>query len=164
LLAFITGRGNATRTEIETFYRQNIGKSLAAEVDARFNRVAFMVDINSATSYTCVLARDAKTGQYILSYESYFGTNVKSNKTLTAPTLEALLAEMRKNTADFSQTSIDNRIMGDLRTNSAIIAAADIPKDDPRYGTFTLSRAAGDAIFVNKTSPVPSHLLDQTKR
>jgi hypothetical protein len=37
---------------IEAFYRQNIGILVAAEVDARFNRVAFMIDnTTTRTSY-----------------------------------------------------------------------------------------------------------------
>jgi hypothetical protein len=111
MLAFITGRGNAARAEIEAFYRQNVGALIAAEVDAQFNRVGFMVD----RKYDVVLTRDAKN-QYVLSYERPSVEN--DDKTLTAPTLEALLAEMRKNTADFSQASIDT-----VRAQAALMPA-----------------------------------------
>jgi hypothetical protein len=33
ILQFITGRGNATRAEVEAFYRQNVGASIAGAVD-----------------------------------------------------------------------------------------------------------------------------------
>jgi hypothetical protein len=115
MLTFITGRGNAARAEIEAFYRQNIGALIAAEVDAQFNRVDFGLDVRGVGSYNVVLTRDAKN-QYILSYERPSVEN--DDKTLSAPTLEALLAEMRKNTADFSQTSIDT-----VRAQAALMPA-----------------------------------------
>jgi hypothetical protein len=55
-------------------------------------------------------------------------------------------------------SGLSDRIMGDLRTNSAIIAAADIP-DDPRYGIFSLTKAAGDAVFAKKTAPATGLLV-----
>jgi tetratricopeptide (TPR) repeat protein len=39
LLQSITGRGNVTNAEVETFYRQNVGAGIAAEVDAQFSKV-----------------------------------------------------------------------------------------------------------------------------
>jgi hypothetical protein len=96
-LKFITDRGNVTRAEIETFYRQNVGKSITAEVDAQFNRVDFVL-AGTTTGYNSVLARDAKTGQYELSYEDVNDVVKK----LSAPLLQALLVTMR-NSGDFNQ-------------------------------------------------------------
>jgi hypothetical protein len=63
MLNFITGRGNVTRAEVETFYRQNVGAGIAAEVDVQFNRVDFLLEnysTNSRFSYTTVLRRNAR--------------------------------------------------------------------------------------------------------
>jgi hypothetical protein len=38
VLSFITGRGNATRQEIEAFYRNNVGGLIAGVVDAEFRK------------------------------------------------------------------------------------------------------------------------------
>ena len=117
MLKFITDRGNATRAEVETFYRSGIRGLISATVDEEFNRIDFMVDINPQTSYTCLLTRSA-SDQYVLSYESYFGTNTKSKKELTATSLEALASAMRNNSADFSSASVDT-----VRAQAALIPA-----------------------------------------
>jgi hypothetical protein len=110
-LKFITDRGNVTEAEIKRFMAQGI----AAEVDAQFNQVSFLLDKTAQVSYNAVLTRTSNN-QYILSYERSSVEN--DDKELTAPTLQALLDTMRRNTADFSQTSIDQ-----VRAQAALIPA-----------------------------------------
>jgi hypothetical protein len=100
-IKFITDRGRVTEADIRGFMAQGI----AAAVDAEFNKVEFLLDKTAQISYGAVLTRDIKNNKYILSYKGY-STNGET-KTLYTSALDALLAEMRKNTADFSQMSID---------------------------------------------------------
>ena len=116
MLKFITDRGNATRAEVETYYRNGIRGLISATVDEEFNKINFMVDINPQTSYTCVLTRSANN-QYILSYESYFGISTKSKKELSAQTLESLASAMSRS-GEFSQAAIDQ-----VRAQAALIPA-----------------------------------------
>jgi hypothetical protein len=110
-LRFITDRGNVSEADIKGFMAQGI----AAEVDAQFNKVSFLLDKTAQISYNAVLTRDVNN-QYILSYERPSVEN--DDKKLSAPTLQALLDAMRRNTADFSQTSIDQ-----VRAQAALIPA-----------------------------------------
>jgi hypothetical protein len=122
ILKFITDRGNVTRAEVETFYRQNVGASIAAEVDAQFNRVDFLLNnapTNSIRGYNSVLTRDIKTGHYTLSYGGYY-TNEEIRE-ITKPTLDALLAEMGSRKTDFDQTGINQ-----VRAQAALIPAVHI--------------------------------------
>ena len=99
VLQFITGRGNVTRAEIETYYRNNIAKLVSDTVDEEFNKTnIFMIDRN----YNAVLTRDPQTGQYILSYEDV--NNVV--KKLSAVSLKALSLAM-SNSSDFSSTAFN---------------------------------------------------------
>jgi hypothetical protein len=102
--------------EVEAFYRNNIRSLISEAVDEEFNKIVFMVNINPSTSYNCVLIRSANN-QYVLSYESYFGTDTKSKKELTALTLEALLSTMR-NSGDFVPSAIDT-----VKAQAALIPA-----------------------------------------
>jgi hypothetical protein len=63
VLSFITGRGNATRQEIETYYRNGIRGLIAGIVDEEFNEISFRLDWYNAT-----LTRTSEN-QYILSYK-----------------------------------------------------------------------------------------------
>jgi hypothetical protein len=115
MLTFITGRGNAARAEIEAFYRQNVGALIAAEVDAQFNRVEFLLENYTATSsisYNSVLTRDSKN-QFILNYKN----SKLGDKTLSASSLEILLVAMR-NSGDFVPAAIDT-----VRAQAALIPA-----------------------------------------
>jgi hypothetical protein len=117
LLTFITGRGNATRAEIEAFYRQNIGALVSAEVDAQCNRVDFLLRGSPNGSYNAALNRDTKTGQYKLSYEGFFnGTEL--TKELTASSLEALPSAMLSS-RDFNQATVNT-----VRAQAALMPAA----------------------------------------
>jgi hypothetical protein len=117
-LKTVCDKNKVTRAEIETFYRQNIGALVAAEVDAQFNRVSFLVENYSANtrfSYTAVLARNAQN-QYILSYERPDIQN--SFKTLSpANSLEALSSAMSRS-GDFVPAAINT-----VRAQAALIPA-----------------------------------------
>jgi hypothetical protein len=72
-------------------------KLTRAEVDARVNRVSFLLE-NSRTyslarSHNAILTRNPQNGQYILSYGGTY-TNDET-RTITANSLETLLSEMR---------------------------------------------------------------------
>jgi hypothetical protein len=121
MLKFISDKNGVSRAEIEAYYRQGIGAFIAAEVDAQFNRVSFTINNPTTVSafYEAVLMRNAKTGQYTLNYVGH-STNgeVTLTKELAAPSMDALLANMQKNTADFNQACIDQ-----VRTQEALIPA-----------------------------------------
>jgi hypothetical protein len=116
-LKFITDRKNVTEAEVEAHYRDYIRGLIAEIVDEEFNEISFMVDINARTSYNCVLTRNAQN-QYILSYESYFGTDTKSTKTLPITSLEAFSSEMSKS-GDFPASAINT-----VREQARLIPAA----------------------------------------
>jgi hypothetical protein len=121
ILKFITDRGNVTRTEVETYYRNGIRVLISETVDEEFNKVSFFIENlmgSSYRSYNGVLTRNPQTGQYILSYGGAY-TNDET-RTITANSLEALSSEMRNGTykADFDQTGINN-----LRAQAALIPA-----------------------------------------
>jgi hypothetical protein len=121
ILRAITGRGNVTRAEIEAYYRQGIAGLVAEAVDEEFNKISFMLD----RKYDCVLTRNIQN-QYVLSYER--NTIENDDKTLTAPTLEALLSAMSRS-GDFSQSGVVdiNGVLqfatDQVRTQAALIPA-----------------------------------------
>jgi hypothetical protein len=96
-LKFITDRGRVTEADIRGFMAQGI----AAAVDAEFNETIFLMD----RRYNAVLTRDSETGSYTLNYEDA----IYVTKQITAPSLNALLTEMKSGTnrADFNQNCID---------------------------------------------------------
>ena len=116
MLQFITGRGNATRAEIETFYRNNIRALVSQVVDEEFNKVSFMIDRN----YNAILIRNPQNGQYTLSYEGV-GHVVKE---LSVASLEALSSAMR-NSGDFSNTAFDT-----VRAQASLIPAVALSSAD----------------------------------
>ena len=122
VLKFITDRGNATRAEIETYYRNGIRALVSAVVDEEFNKVSFLVRINPQMAYNCILIRSGNN-QYLLSYESYFGTDTKSKKELTITSTEALPTSLR-NSGDFPQAAIDT-----VRAQAALIPAVARPRE-----------------------------------
>jgi hypothetical protein len=98
MLRFISQRHNITQAEINSAARA----SIAATVRDEFNKISFLLENTVIRKgYNAVLIRDTKN-QYILSYEN---TNYET-KTLSAPTLDALLDEMRRNGAEFDNTGI----------------------------------------------------------
>jgi hypothetical protein len=104
IIRFITDRGNVSRAEVEKFYRDNIGASIAEVVDTEFNKVSFSITTNMSKSYNAVLTYNPKINEYILSYERPSVQN--DDKEITAPNLNALIAEMRKNRTDFDERGI----------------------------------------------------------
>jgi phosphopentomutase len=113
-LKFITDKGNVTEADIENFMVQGI----AAAVDAEFGKVRFLLKnsrTNPVRSHEAVLAYSANPG-YTLTYEGAYTTN--GHQEITAPTLDALLAEMGRRKTDFDQTGINN-----VRAQAALIPA-----------------------------------------
>jgi len=106
VLKWITDRKNATRQEIETFYRDNVCAMIAVVVDEEFNKVSFSFENSTKTKgYNAVLTRNPQTGQYVLSYERPSIQN--SRKEVSDTSLDALLVKMRANTDDFDQACVD---------------------------------------------------------
>jgi hypothetical protein len=96
-LKIITDRGNVTRAEVETYYRNGIRTLISETVDEEFNKISgFMIDRN----YDAVLTRNSQNGQYDLRYEGA-GHVVKE---LSAASLRALSSVMSRS-SDFSATA-----------------------------------------------------------
>jgi hypothetical protein len=119
VLQYIIGRGNATRTEIETFYRNNIRALVSQVVDEEFNKISFLLENAPKTrGGNTVLTRNPQNGHYELSCTGYFGTNTMHTKTFSGSTLDALLDEMRRDRDNFDQTGINA-----VRAQAALIPA-----------------------------------------
>jgi hypothetical protein len=108
MIKFISDKDGVSRAEIESYYRQGIGALIAETVDAEFNKVRFgLGDYSTDKYYNATLTCDT-SNKYVLSYEGYF-SGIKQTKQITAPSLSALLTEMKSgaNRADFDQRCID---------------------------------------------------------
>jgi hypothetical protein len=124
MLKFITDKQKITQAELTASLRA----SIHAVVDAEFNRVGFLLNnatTNSVRGHNSILTRNAQNGHYTLSYGGAYTNN--QTKELTAPTLEALLAEMRKNKTDFDETGIQS-----VRAQAALIPAVARPAEVDR--------------------------------
>jgi tetratricopeptide (TPR) repeat protein len=128
LLKTVCDKNKVTCAEIETFYRNGIRTLISDTVDEEFNKISFMVEINHQTSYNCVLIRQANN-QYVLSYESYFGTDTKSTKTLTATSLETLPSAL-SNSGHFPVAAIN-----DVKAQTALIPAVAFSKAEIQTAT-----------------------------
>ena len=144
VLQFITGRGNATRAEVEAFYRNGIRGLISATVDEEFNKISFLLRGGPRGSYGAMLTRN-NNGGYALSYEDANDVT----KTLSAQTLEALLAEMRRSTTDF-----DERAINTVRTQAALIPAV-------AYGSVEIQAVIGDIsnFFLNPNNSTFENLV-----
>jgi len=111
----IIARGNILRTDIEAYYKQNIGAYVASIVDEEFNKISFLLEGSPNGSYNAILMRD-KNNQYILSYEGYFN-GTKQTKPFSITSLETLPSEMLRN-PDFNRASIDQ-----VKAQAALIPA-----------------------------------------
>ena len=138
VLQWIISRGNVTRAEVETFYRNGIRGFIAEIVNEEFNKISFLLRTNIVytrgtdrfgISYGGTLVRNHENGQYILNcegwfYEDYIRTNgrvegtPRQSKTFVGSSLDVLLNEMRRNTADIDQSAINF-----VRTQAALIPA-----------------------------------------
>jgi hypothetical protein len=125
MLKFISDKNGVTRAEMQDYLKQGI----AEVVDARFNTVNFRLDKGTSISYIAKLTINLKTKEYTLNYERPEIEN--DDKQITAPSLNALLAEMRSgaNKADFDQGCIDR-----ISTKNADILAVRLERTgkDPR--------------------------------
>jgi hypothetical protein len=100
VLERLRGKYNFTQKEITDAIRATV----AAAVDAEFNKVEFVFSTGVGRGRGAVLVWE--NNQYTLSYESGHANN-NAIKTLSAPTLDALKAEMRKKT-DFDEAGIQS--------------------------------------------------------
>jgi len=117
-LKTVSDKNKVSRAEIEKFYRDNVRSLIAAVVDEEFNKVSFVIEnfsANSKIAYNAILNRYPQNGQYTLSYERPSVDN--DDKTLTAPSLEALSSTMR-NSGDFVPDAINT-----VRAQAALIPA-----------------------------------------
>jgi len=122
MLKWITDRKNATRQEIEAFYRDNVRALIAGAVDDGFNKISFLLNnatTNSIRGHNSVLTRNPQTGQYTLSYGGAYTNN--ETRVIIANSLDTLLAEMRngKYKTDFDETGINA-----VKAQAALIPAA----------------------------------------
>jgi hypothetical protein len=115
VLSFITGRGNATRQEIETYYRNGIRGLIAGIVDEEFNEIRFRLDWYNAT-----LTRTSEN-QYILSYKDVND----AVKELPPTSLEVLLATVRNNRTEFSSNDVNT-----VRAQAALIPVVAYPRSE----------------------------------
>jgi len=108
---WITDRGNVTRAEVETFYRNGIRGFITEIVDEEFNKVSFLLENSNtysrARSHNAVLTRNPQTGQYILSYGGTY-TNGET-RTIISSSVDELSSAMRTGQyrTDFDQIGID---------------------------------------------------------
>ncbi|MDR1971137.1 MAG: hypothetical protein LBQ46_04375, partial [Treponema sp.] len=108
---------NISKAEVKTYFDRNIAAAVAAEVDAQFNRVSFLLEnysTNSRISYDVVLTR-TPTNQYVLKYDRASVQN--DDKELSGTSLEALLAVMSRS-GDFTQSAVNT-----VRAQAALIPA-----------------------------------------
>jgi hypothetical protein len=111
-LKFITDRGRVTEADIKKFMTQGI----AAVVNQEFNKIKFSLR-NTSSSHTAILAFNTETKRYTLSYSGYYTRN--ETRELSAPTLDALLIEMRKNKTDFDETGVQS-----VRNHAALMPSS----------------------------------------
>lgn len=108
MLKFICDKNGVTRTEIENFYRQGMRGLVAEIVNEEFNKMSFsLTNLSLDRTYNSVLTRNPQNRHYTLSYKRPSIQN--SEKECSAPTLEALLSEMRngKNKTDFTSADME---------------------------------------------------------
>ena len=122
MIKFIQDKHCLTRAEIEKYYRDGIRGLITEVVNEEFNKISFLLRINQQTSYNCILTRNANN-QYVLNYESYFGTDTKSTKELSGTSLEALSSAMSRS-EDFSATA-----SAEIRAQAALIPAVALPSE-----------------------------------
>jgi len=110
MLKFISDKNGVTRAEIDAYYRDGIRSLIADTVDEAFNKIGEFLLENAVTNpvrdHRSVLTRNAKTGEYTLRYGGAYTNN--EYREITAPSFEALQAEMRRRNIDFDQTGVNN--------------------------------------------------------
>ena len=153
ILQYITGRGNATRAEIEKFYRDNERSLIAGIVSGEFNKVSFLFENSAKTKgYNAVLTRNPQNGEYELSYERPEIQN--SRKELSAQTLAALLVQMQNNTEDFDKACIDA-----VRAQAKLIPA-EVYERNNRTDLTTLTNILTD-FYIDPTRANYEKLLNE---
>jgi hypothetical protein len=106
MIKFIQDKHGLTRTEIDNYFRTALRAEVRRQVDQHFSCAEFNMNNDALRAmYITTLTVDPQSGLYTLSY--YRPSVANSNKTIQNLTLNNLLAEMRKNTAEFDQRCID---------------------------------------------------------
>ena len=146
MLKFIADRGNATRPEVETFYRSGIRGLISATVDEEFNKVSFLL-VCSNKDHNAVLTRNAQTGHYTLSYGGAY-TNNEIREIKDMP-LDTLRAEMVLRRSDFDQTGI-NQVRAQAALIPAVARLADMNRIVNAIVTFYTSPSTGTFDELNK--------------
>jgi hypothetical protein len=121
VLERLHGKYNFTQAEITGAIRSVVSDV----VDAEFNKVGFLLinaDTNRVDAHNATLIYESGRRQYVLNYEGYH-TNGEIRK-IVAPTLDALLAEMRKNRTDFDETGIQS-----VRNQAGLLPAERLGRD-----------------------------------
>ena len=114
MLQWIISRGNVTRAQIETFYRNGIRALISEIVTEEFNQIRFLLD---DSRYNAILARNPQTGQYVLGYEGFFDGTRATKELPPVSSLEALSSAMSRS-GDFSATAF-----AEVRTQAALMPA-----------------------------------------
>jgi hypothetical protein len=115
ILKFITDRGNASRAEIESYYRQGIGALIAEAVNTEFNNISFMVETDTDSANVKLIRNP---NEYVLICDGFWGNPKKEEiKQFSASSLNALLTVMR-NSGNFSATAFNT-----VRDNAPLIPA-----------------------------------------
>ena len=143
-------RNNITQAEIETSLRTLI----AAVVNEEFNKISFsMSNDGIRKGYNAVLTR-AANNQYILEYTGVYQGKPFSEK-LSATTLDALLTQMRNNTADFDQACVNT-----VRTQAVLIPAVTYEIINNTTALTTLINILTD-FYINPTQASYRRLLNE---
>jgi hypothetical protein len=102
-LKTVCDNNKVTRAEVEAFYRQNIGKLIAAVALEQFNRIDFWLE-RHRQNYVATLSINPETREYILNHTE--GFRQIEEKQISGRNLNALLTVMR-NSPDYDARSIE---------------------------------------------------------
>ena len=105
-LQTVSEKSAITRQQIEQYYSTYVKDLITSLMDEEFNKVSFSLTNNAEKRmYFITLIRNPQNGRYTINYETPSVTPIV--KTLAAAARESLINELRKRTAEFSQTDID---------------------------------------------------------
>ena len=107
VLRFITGRGNATRAEVETFYRNGIRGLVSEVVDEEFNKVSFSLSTDTDGANVLLIR---KGNQFTIICEGYWGTpKVRETREFSGSSLDDLIRTMQASNSFRDTSSILGR-------------------------------------------------------
>ena len=106
MVKFIQDKHGLTRAEIDKYYSDALRAEVTNAVNKEFYRLPFSIKNETINNtYDAILTINLQTGYYSLSYDKLFNSIIDTTIE-DAPTLEALLAEMRKRPKEFDRRSI----------------------------------------------------------